>query len=370
MNAQAQWSLEDWGWRPDVAASWDALTATLPPDAVPARVIAEFQGAYRLAGAGKPEDWNNAWGEVSLALRHDAQSRADYPAVGDWVALTRAPDPKARTVIHAVLPRLSKLSRKAAGEIFIEQILATNIDEVFLITAADQRFSLRRIERFLAAVWASGAQPAIIVSKIDLAKDATAMMARVESVALSVPVMATSVPLDQGWDAMLARLRPGHSYVLMGTSGAGKSTLLNRLMGANVQQTQDVRADDSRGRHTTTHRELFALPNGALMIDTPGLRALQLWDAEGGVDAVFDDIVDLSTQCRFRNCGHETEPGCAVQAAIAAGQLDAKRLENFRKLKREESFAQARHDQATQRARRQQEKTLYKSAKPPPWRGG
>jgi len=237
-----------------------------------------------------------------------------------------------------VLPRRSKFVRKVAGRRVEEQVIAANVDTAFVVMALDGDFNVRRLERFLAQCWESGAKSIIVLNKADDCGDVATRVAEVESVAAGLPIFAVSARTGEGLEALDTLLEPGHTIVLLGSSGVGKSTLLNHFLQRDAQVVQPVRVSDSRGRHTTTSRELFALPGGALLIDTPGLRELQLWGAAEGVEHTFSDIEDLAAQCKYGDCGHTSEPGCAVQAAIAEGRLDADRLESQRKLQREQEF--------------------------------
>jgi ribosome biogenesis GTPase / thiamine phosphate phosphatase len=285
-------------------------------------------------------------------LRHAALERGALPAVGDWVALRPSPD-GGLGVIEAVLPRKSCISRKAVraggpqygpGRVE-EQVLAANIDTAFLVSGLNEDFNARRVERYLATAWDSGAVPVVILNKADLCADAAARAAEIEASAGGVPIHVVSAAADRGLDALAPYLAPGRTVVFLGSSGVGKSTLINRLLGCARQETLEVREYDGRGRHATTARELIRLPGGAIVIDTPGLREIQLWDDSGGVGLVFDDIADLARDCRFRDCRHASEPGCAVKAAVLAGRLDAGRLENYRKLQREQAVLAVRRSQ-------------------------
>ena len=304
----------------------------------PARVIEEQRGGYRVAGEAGELD-----AEVSGRLRHHAASRSELPAVGDWVLI----DPRVsegRATIHEVLPRKSRFSRKAAGQETAEQVVAANIDTVFLMTSLNADLNPRRIERYLASVWESGAQPVVLLSKSDLCEDVAAAFEEITSVAAGAPIHAVSAVSGHGVEALDAYLRRGQTVAVLGSSGVGKSTLINRLLGAAVQATRDIREDDARGRHTTTSRRLFVLPSGGMLIDTPGMRELQLWDADDGLSQTFDDIESFAADCRFRDCQHESEPGCAVREALADGRLAADRFESFLKLRRELGYLARKQD--------------------------
>lgn len=308
---------------------------------VPGRVAVEHRGAY----AVYTED-GDRWAELAGRLRHEVVVRDELPAVGDWVALQALPE--GRAIVHAVLPRLTKFSRTAASDqqrVSGEQVLAANVDTVFLVSSLNRDLNVRRIERYLVTAWESGAAPAIILNKADLcAPDERAgLVGEVEAVAFGVPVHVVSAVTGEGIDELDSYLSPGRTVVLLGSSGVGKSTLVNCFAGRELLATREVR-DDGRGRHTTSHRELVVLEDGGLVLDTPGLRELQLFEGAHQVDDVFEDVSSLAAECRFSDCQHRTEPDCAVNTAISDGRLDPERLESYRKLERELARAERKRD--------------------------
>ena len=306
----------------------------------PARVVCQHRDAYDVwAEAGEMR------AEVSGRFRHDHAIRADWPAVGDWVAVAPRPAEQAAT-IHAVLPRRSRFSRKAAGEETAEQVVAVNVDVAFLVSGLDGDFNVRRLERYLTLAWESGARPVIVLNKADVCPDAATSVADVEDVAFGTPIIVTSAATADGLEELRAKIGPGLTGVFMGSSGVGKSSLVNALLGKTRQSVQAVREDDSRGRHTTTSRELILLPGGGMVIDTPGMRELQLWVDEDGVDRAFADVSALAAQCRFADCTHQTETGCAVRAAVESGSLKPERLNSYRKLQREARYVALRQTQS------------------------
>jgi ribosome biogenesis GTPase len=343
------------GWDSTFAAAFAPLAAE---GFAPARVAAEHRDRYVVAGP------HGADMSAVLAgrLRHEARSRAELPAVGDWVAVSRASSSGDLTTIHAVLPRRTAFARKVAGDETAAQIVAANVDVAFVVTALPHDLNPRRLERYLALAWESGAMPAVVLTKTDLADDVAGSIATAQAIAPGVDVIALSSLTGDGVDALERLLHPGRTAVLLGPSGAGKSTLVNRLLGAARLRTAGVR-DDGRGRHTTTHRELVRLHGGALLIDTPGMRELQLWEADAGLGAAFADICALATQCRFRDCRHETEPGCAVLAAVDAGRLLAERLEHWRQLQRELAYLARRQDKAAEAEERARTASIHRSAR-------
>ncbi|HOD14903.1 MAG: ribosome small subunit-dependent GTPase A [Spirochaetes bacterium] len=275
--------------------------------------------------------------EISGKYRFDTTGKANFPAVGDWVAGTVRPG-EMKATIHALLSRKSAFSRKVAGQITDEQVVAANIDTIFIVTGLDLNYNLRRIERYLAMAWNSGATPVIILNKSDLCPDAETRKREVESIAFGVDICTLSAAQNIGLEFLNNYISPGATVAFLGSSGVGKSTIINSLIGTNKLKVNEVSDLGSRGRHTTTHRELLVLPNGGIVIDTPGMRELQVWGDEEGLKQVFDDIEELASNCRFKNCSHENEPGCAIVEALNNGTLDPGRLESFYKLKKEFSY--------------------------------
>jgi ribosome biogenesis GTPase len=318
-----------------------------------ARVSAEYQHVYRLYTAdGEVE------ARIAGRIRHAATGRQDYPAVGDWVV---AEERAGRHVIVAVLPRKTKFSRKVAGRTIEEQVLAANVDVAFLMTGLDRDFNPRRIERYLVMVWESGARPVVLLNKSDQCEDVSSKLAEMEQAAPGIPIHAISARSGDGIEALGQYLTPGQTAAVLGASGVGKSTLINYLAGKELQRTGEVREADSRGRHTTRHRELIVLPQGGLLIDTPGMRELQLWDAGDGLQGAFGDIDTLAAGCYFTNCTHETEPRCAVKQAVEDGLLSPERLASFHKLQGEvQRLSEVEPYQ--QRARRKKIASVHKIA--------
>ncbi len=306
-------------------------------DAIVARINAEHRGGY-LVWSGGGDGPARLSGRLARALDEEAM-----PGVGDWVTLRSAPGPDDAALIDRVLERRTVFLRGAAGRRSQGQVVAANVDVVFAVCGLDGDYNLRRIERYLARIWASGARPAVVLNKADLCEEVASRVAEVEGACPGVDVLAASALRTEGLDGLSRRIGRGETAAFVGSSGAGKSTLVNRLLGTERIPTREVRADDSRGRHTTTHRELFTLPGGGLVIDTPGMRELQLFDDEG-LDRVFADIEARAETCRFRDCTHHSEPGCAVRAAVAAGDLAQDRVEHYLKLGAEARAFEVRRD--------------------------
>jgi len=279
--------------------------------------------------------------EIAGRLRHHAAARADLPAVGDWVAIELR---DGHAIIQGVLRRTGWFSRKAPGDAATEQIVAANIDTVFIVVGLDGNFNLRRIERTLILAWESGARPVIVLNKADLCDDIGQRIAEVEEVAIGVPVIPISAAEGKGSEELGTYLPAGTTAVLLGSSGVGKSTITNLLAGEERQRISAVSGSVGKGRHTTTHRELILLPSGGVIIDTPGMRELGLWGEEDSLRETFEDIEALGERCRFSDCGHGSEPGCMIRRALDDGTLDAGRYRNYQKLQRELGYLERRDD--------------------------
>jgi ribosome biogenesis GTPase len=327
--------LEQFGWSDALQHQFSTYAAE---GLIPARVVVQQRGLY---------DVVTEIGELSATLAGKlARNAADgaYPVTGDWVAVLARPAEGTATIQH-VLERSSTFTRRASGPGAARlQVVAVNVDVALLAASMNADLNARRLERYLATAWESGADPVIVLTKADMCADAEARIAEIEAVAMGVPVLAVSAVTGAGLDALRTWLKPGRTAVLIGSSGVGKSTLVNALAGRDQMATQPIREDDARGRHTTSHRELVLLPSGALILDTPGMRELGLWDAGEGMSAAFADIEALASNCRFQDCSHAAEPGCAISEALASGDLDAARWRAYGKLQRELEFQNGKDD--------------------------
>ncbi len=355
-------TIEDLGWDDGWVAAWAAL-ASAALDRQPARVIAAHRDARVIASGAGDRD-----ATVSGRLRHEALRPGDLPAVGDWVAadIGDAAGATAGTdVIHAILPRRSAFRRSDdEGLTISEQVLASNIDVALVVTGLDGDFNLRRLERYIAVAWAGGATPVIVLNKADTAANPLGQLLAAQAIAPGVDVRLIAALTGDGVAQLAADyLRPGRTAVLLGSSGAGKSTLVNAIAGQELMRTAAVRAGDSRGRHTTTHRGLLRLPGGALLVDTPGIRSLGVAGADAGLDATFADVADLAAQCRFGDCRHQREPGCAVQVALADGSLDTSRMEAHRKLEREAAHVARGGDRLLREAEARKWKMIHTASR-------
>lgn len=296
-----------------------------------ARVISQEKGLYRISNGSEEK-----LAEVTGRFRHDTQTVSDYPGVGDYVIATW-PEDESNASITMLFPRKSCIIRKAAGTDRQEQVVAANVDSLFVCMSLNNDFNLRRLERYLAIAWESGATPVVLLTKADLCDDVQSKVIEVERIAIGVDVL-TVASLDGDYNAVLPYIQEGRTVAFIGSSGVGKSTLINRLLGEDVIATNGLRNDD-KGRHTTTHRQLIELPCGAYVIDTPGMRELGMWDSKSGIETTFADIEELSESCRFADCTHTGEPGCAVMAAIGDGTLTRERWNSYLKLKMENEYA-------------------------------
>ncbi len=312
-----------------------------------ARISEENRGLYKIIS-----ERGETWAELRGKLRHEATSREMLPAVGDWVLVE---DHGARAAIHFVFPRKSKFSRKTAGKKTEEQIVAANVDTVFLVSSLNREFNARRIERYLALAWESGARPIVVLNKADLCESVAEFRAETECAAMGVRIVIASVVTNEGIAELREIVRTSGTTALLGSSGVGKSSIINAILGRETQTVSEIREDDDRGRHTTTSRQLIVVPGGGVLLDTPGMRELQLWDASEGIAYAFADVADLAQRCRFRDCSHKGEPGCAVREA-----MDEKRLANYHKLQREEEFLESKQDDALRAQRTKEMKKLMR----------
>jgi ribosome biogenesis GTPase len=343
--------LKDFGWNSFFESNFEDFKRS---ELTPARVVEEFKGLYRVQAAQ-----GEYRAEIAGKIQHQAAGRQDFPAVGDWVAIL-ARSEEARARIEHILPRRTKLSRKVAGRELSEQIIATNLDTVFVVSSMNCEFNLRRMERYLTMVWDSGARPVVLLNKADLCADAAAYAAEVENIAPRTPVHLLSGLQKTGLEAVQDYLARGTTAAFVGSSGVGKSTIINRLANAALR-VQPVREQDDRGQHTTTSRQMLFLPCGGILIDTPGMRELQLWNQEEGAEHAFEDIATLAQSCKFRDCAHHGEPGCAIAAAINHGLLQPERLENYRKLLAELRFQERKMDPQVARQDKEKWKKIHKA---------
>ncbi|GAC1638710.1 MAG: ribosome small subunit-dependent GTPase A [Candidatus Acidiferrum sp.] len=338
-------SLQELGWCDFFEKQWQLKKIE---DLVRARISEENRGLYKIISES-----GERWAELRGKLRHEAVSREMLPAVGDWVL---AEEHGERSIIHSMFERRSKFSRKVAGKKIDEQIVAANVDTVLLVTSLNREFNQRRIERYLTLAWESGARPIVVLNKSDLCEDVAAFRQDAEEAAMGVRIVVASIVSGEGIPELREIVRGGGTAALLGSSGVGKSSLINSILGREMQMTSETRAADDKGRHTTTSRQLIAVPGGGVLLDTPGMRELQLWDASEGISRAFADVQELAAQCKFRDCTHKSEPGCAVRAAI-----DEERLANYHKLQREEEFIESKQDDALRSQRTKELRKMMKS---------
>ncbi len=348
-------NINECGWNDQLAKDFHSL---FKPPLLPARIAAQYKSHYSIV-----HESGEARATLAGRFLHNTPRDADLPAVGDWVAVTKA-DEESKAVIHGLLPRRSKFSRTApdleqrSGT--AEQVLVANIDLALILSSLNEEFSLRRIERYLTMVWNGGAVPLLVLTKVDECADRSEFLEAIGDIAMGVPVLLTSAVQGEGLDALREYLKPGRTAVMLGSSGVGKSTLMNALMGRDVTEVAAISDYKDRGRHTTTHRQLYLLPQGSIIIDTPGLREIHLWSDEEGFGRTFQDIEELAASCRFSDCRHGEEPGCAVQLAIVNGELNEGRLRSFHKLQREIAYQENRISASTARREERKRSKLYK----------
>jgi ribosome biogenesis GTPase len=342
-------SLLLFGWTDDFQQKWKMLDVA---GAVPARVVADFGTSLKIA---TPEIIT---AELSGRLAHYA-SREAIPKVGDWVAVRLSDNGNA--VIEEIIPRRSEIARKVAGKQAIKQVIAANVDVAFVLQALDNDFSIERLQRFLYQLSINNVEPVIVLNKADKTDDVALYVDSLH--ALALPVIVSTATQGAGVADIVARIQPGQTAILLGSSGVGKSTLTNQILGRAAQHTQAVRESDATGKHTTVHRELFVLPNGGLLIDTPGVRELQLWGTEEDLDENFDDVATLAGQCEFTTCAHHSEAGCAIQAALHAGTLDHGHYANYQKMKAELAGLKKKNTALAQRSNKRSRKSMDRKAK-------
>ncbi len=346
-------ALEDLGWTPRLE---EAFANHRAAGLTPARVSREHTHIYSVLTGG-----TERLARVAGRIRYQAEARSDYPAVGDWVAIELPPS-GGDARIKAILPRFSRFSRRSAGDPTEEQVVAANIDVVFLVSGLDNDFNPRRIERYLLTAWESGASPVVVLNKADLATDLEALIADAEQAAQGTPVHAVSAKQPESLDVLRSYLGRGRTAALLGSSGVGKSSIANALIGEQRLATREVRARDSRGRHTSTSRQMVLLPGGGILIDTPGMRELQLWDTGEALVNAFADVEALAESCRFRDCRHRSEPGCAVHGAVADGRLPPERLDSYHKLQDEQAYQARQQDIRAQLEEKRRWKVITKAA--------
>jgi ribosome biogenesis GTPase / thiamine phosphate phosphatase len=345
-------TLKEYGWNKTHEVNWEEINNE---KWIPGRVTLEHKKMYRVITT------DGEWLSVcSGSMQYEATERRDFPAVGDWVAVEKMPGEE-RGIIHAILPRTSLFSRKVAGMTIAEQIIAVNIDIVLLVMSMNNDFNPRRLERYLVAAYDSGATPVVVLTKKDVCDNSSDYIEEAQSIALGAEIFAVSNVTGEGIDELTALLKNNKTAALLGSSGVGKSSLTNAILGSERMVVQDIREDDAKGRHTTTHRELIKIPTGGILIDTPGMREFQLWENNDSLDSGFQDINELTNNCKFNDCQHNNEPGCAIQNALSTGELAEDRYRSYLKLQKELAFLDRKMDRAAQAGERNKWKKITKS---------
>ena len=344
--------LEQLGWNSDLQKHF---LASKMQNCIPARVAEENRDHYRVFS-----QQGEFLATIAGKIRFYAEGRTDFPVVGDWVLITPRRS-EGRATIETILPRKTVLARKTAGKAFRQQVIAANVETIFIVTSLNQDLNPRRIERYLAIAWESGSLPVVLLNKADLCPDAISFQESIERVAPAVPVHVLSGLTGKGTEQILLYLKIGKTAAFIGSSGVGKSTIINSLAGHEIQSVQDIRQSDDRGRHTTSSRQMMLLPNGGIVIDTPGMREIGMWESISGLSKTFPDLEELAFECRFRDCHHRGEPGCAVAKAIEKGLIDAERLDHYRKLEAELQFQDSKTNVQMRQAKKAYSKRMSKA---------
>jgi|LFRM01.2.fsa_nt_gb ribosome biogenesis GTPase len=348
------YDLRDLGWDKEYENEYKRCSGTYDVG----RVAVQYKNLYKVYWAK-----GELLASISGKMNYEIADRREYPAVGDWVLLSGIGQDEERAVIQGIMTRRSRFSRKTAGRVVEEQVIAANIDIVFICMSLNQNFNLRRLERYITVSWDSGATPVVVLTKSDLCPYVMEKMEAAQNAAFGVDVLAVSCRNKSGLSQLRQYIQPGKTVAFLGSSGVGKSTIINELLGEEKQYTQAVRQDDDRGRHSTTNRELILLPGGGIVIDTPGMRELHVLDVEESIGSAFDDVEHFASGCKFTDCSHTVEPGCAVKDAIESGLLSRGRYENYIKLKKEADFIERKIDEKAGREYKQFKKKLSKEIK-------
>ncbi len=346
--------LSDIGWNKSIQNNYQKLVID---NVILGRVIFHSGKKYKIITT-KGEIIANLSGSIIKSIKN----KSELPTVGDWVCLQKIDEFRPYNIVK-IIPRINKLSRKVSGEKSEEQIIASNIDIVFIVTSADQDFNIRRLERYLTIINEIGAQPIIILNKIDIADNVKKYISKIKNNLPNVIYILISAKTSENIDEIMQYIKPGKTIVLVGSSGVGKSTIINNLLGYKRQTVGEIREKDSKGRHITTSRELIILPNGGLIIDNPGIRELQLWSSDIGISKTFDDIEKLSFQCRFSDCNHDSEPGCAIKNAIEKGELSQERVDSYKKLLSEQDYLNNRRNTYERRKKDRKLGKIYRQGK-------